>query len=44
LKWHPDKNAGSDEATEMFKSISEAYAVLSNPERRKRYDLWGETG
>jgi len=44
LKWHPDKNAGSDEATEMFKSISEAYAVLSNPDRRKKYDLWGETG
>ena len=44
LKWHPDKNAGSEEATEMFKSISEAYAVLSNPQRRKKYDLWGETG
>ena len=44
LKWHPDKNNGSEEATEMFKSISEAYAVLSNPARRKRYDLYGETG
>ena len=43
LKWHPDKNKGSEEATEMFKSISEAYSVLSNPERRKRYDLYGET-
>ena len=28
----------------MFKKISEAYAVLSNPKRRKKYDLWGETG
>ena len=28
----------------MFKQISEAYAVLSNPQRRKKYDLWGETG
>ena len=44
LKWHPDKNNGSEEATEMFKSISEAYAILSNPSRRKRYDLYGETG
>ena len=44
LKWHPDKNGGSEEATEMFKSISEAYSVLSNPERRKRYDLFGEIG
>ena len=43
LKWHPDKNQGSEEATEMFKSISEAYAILSNPQRRKRYDLYGET-
>ena len=43
MKWHPDKNGGSEEATEKFKSISEAYAILSNPERRKRYDLYGET-
>jgi molecular chaperone DnaJ len=43
LKWHPDKNNGSEEATETFKSISEAYAILSNPQRRKRYDLYGET-
>jgi molecular chaperone DnaJ len=27
----------------MFKKISEAYAVLSNPDRRKKYDLWGQT-
>ena len=44
LKWHPDKNDGSEEATEKFKKISEAYAVLSNDQRRKKYDLWGETG
>ena len=28
----------------MFKNISEAYAVLSNPERRNKYDKWGQTG
>ena len=28
----------------MFKKISEAYAVLSNPERRNKYDKWGQTG
>ena len=28
----------------MFKKVSEAYAVLSNPDRRKKYDLWGQTG
>ena len=44
LKWHPDKNGGSEESTIMFQKISEAYAVLSNPQRRKKYDMWGETG
>ena len=42
-KWHPDKNNGSEESTEMFKKISEAYAILSNPDRRKKYDLYGYT-
>ena len=28
----------------MFKSISEAYAILSNPKRKQRYDMYGETG
>ena len=43
LKWHPDKNNGSEESTEMFKKISEAYAILSNPDRRKKFDLYGDT-
>ena len=43
LKWHPDKNNGSEESTEMFKKISEDYAILSNPDRRKKYDLYGDT-
>lgn len=38
LKHHPDKNGGSAEAEEKFKEIAEAYAVLSNPEERKKYD------
>ena len=42
LKWHPDKNSGSDEdkakAEKMFKDIGEAYAVLSDPQKRDRYD------
>ena len=44
LKWHPDKNGGSEESTEKFKKISEAYAILSNPKRRQRYDMFGDTG
>ena len=43
LKWHPDKNNESDEqkaqAEKMFKNVSEAYAILSDPEKRRQHDL-----
>ena len=39
VKWHPDKNHGnSEEATEKFKKIAEAYDVLGNEEKRRTYD------
>ncbi len=38
-KYHPDKNLGNKSAEEFFKEIQQAYAVLSNPEKRKKYDL-----
>ena len=44
LKYHPDKNKDDKKAEEKFKEISEAYAVLSDPEKKKQYDLYGSNG
>jgi DnaJ-class molecular chaperone len=44
LEWHPDRNQGRSEATERFKEISEAYAVLIDTSKRHQYDQAGRPG
>ena len=44
LKYHPDKNPGDKSAEEKFKEAAEAYDVLSNPDKRARYDQFGHEG
>ena len=44
MKYHPDHSKGEKHAEEMFKKVSEAYAVLSDKEKRQQYDTFGSTG
>lgn len=44
IQFHPDKNPGDKTAEEKFKEAAEAYDVLSNPDKRARYDQFGHAG
>jgi len=44
MKYHPDRNPGDTDAEKAFRECAEAYEVLSNPEKRQRYDQYGHAG
>jgi molecular chaperone DnaJ len=44
MQYHPDKNQGDKQAEDAFKEVNEAYGILSDSEKKERYDRFGHAG
>ena len=44
IKYHPDKNPGDQESAQKYLEINKAYEILTDPEKKQLYDLYGEEG